>query len=61
MAEAFVTICREAATNAVKHGQAYNVRIAFEESGSSYTLRVTNDGLAGSQRFPRGNGSSQHA
>ena len=47
VAEAFVTICREAATNAVKHGQARNVRIAFEESGCSYTLRVTNDGLAG--------------
>lgn len=29
VAEAFVTICREAATNAVKHGQAYNVRICL--------------------------------
>lgn len=56
VAEAFVTICREAATNAVKHGQAHNVRIAFEESGNSYTLRVTNDGLAGPSDFREGTG-----
>ena len=56
VAEAFVTICREAATNAVKHGQAHNVRIAFEESGDSYTLRVTNDGLAGPSDFREGTG-----
>lgn len=56
VAEAFVTICREAATNAVKHGQARNVRIAFEESSCSYTLRVTNDGLAGPSDFREGTG-----
>ncbi len=56
VAEAFVTICREAATNAVKHGQAHNVRIAFEESDGSYTLRVTNDGLAGPSDFREGTG-----
>lgn len=32
VAEAFVTICREAATNAVKHGQAHNVRIASRKA-----------------------------
>lgn len=56
VAKAFVTICREAATNAVKHGQAHNVRIAFEESGGSYTLRVTNDGLAAPSDFREGTG-----
>ena len=61
VAEAFVTICREAATNAVKHGQARNVRIAFEESSCSYTLRVTNDGLAGPSDFREGTGLPEHA
>ena len=56
VAEAFVAICREAATNAVKHGQAHNVRIVFEESGDSYMLRVTNDGLAGPNDFHEGTG-----
>lgn len=56
VAEAFVAICREAATNAVKHGQARNVRISFKESSSSYTMRVTNDGLAGPGDFREGTG-----
>ena len=61
VAEAFVTICREAATNAVKHGQAHNVRIAFEESRRLVHAACNQRRPSRSQRFPRGNGASQHA
>lgn len=45
IAEAFVDIIREAATNAAKHAQASLVSVTMEKSDAAIRLKVTNDGL----------------
>ena len=45
MAVQLYGIAREAVTNAIKHAQPRNIKIALESGGQSVNLRVTDDGL----------------
>jgi signal transduction histidine kinase len=49
-------IVQEAITNAVRHGQARNIRIALASTGDCATLAVSNDGLAFPKDLPRDKG-----
>ena len=55
-AEAFVRIVREAATNAAKHGQAKLVDVGIVSSGTSYGLRIVNDGTPAPKSIQEGSG-----
>ncbi|MGN0072990.1 MAG: sensor histidine kinase [Coriobacteriales bacterium] len=56
IADAFVRIVREAATNAVRHAQAHVILVAFEQSGKGYEMKVGNDGAAPAHSHREGTG-----
>ena len=56
VAEAFVNIIREAATNAAKHGQAKLVDVQIAQDGAACSLRIVNDGMPASADAREGSG-----
>lgn len=56
VASAFVRVVREAATNAIKHGQATNLNVNIAGSGGGFTLTVVNDGVPACGEIPEGTG-----
>lgn len=52
----YTRIIREASTNAVKHGHAKRVTVDIIENEKGRTLRVSNDGVAASERIRFGTG-----
>jgi signal transduction histidine kinase len=50
-------ICKEAISNAYRHGQARSVTIHLEIKASRFALTITNDGLAPSVKASKGIGS----
>lgn len=55
-AETFVSILREAATNAVRHGYAHKIYVKFEDTETQRSMRVTNDGTIPPYTMVEGNG-----
>jgi signal transduction histidine kinase len=53
-------IAREAVNNAVKHGQARNISIHMERTGSRGTLTISNDGTPIAEPPPRHTGVGIH-
>ncbi len=56
VAEAFVRIVREAATNAAKHGQAKLVNVEMVPHAGSHSLRIVNDGTPAPKSIHEGSG-----
>ena len=56
IAEAYVRIIREAATNAVKHARANIVSLLFEERANTYLLTISNNGLVPKKHIQEGSG-----
>lgn len=55
-AAVLLSILREAATNAVRHGAAKRIRATFAEDENAYTLRVENDGALPAVPIREGDG-----
>ncbi len=56
VAEAFVNIIREAATNAAKHGQAKLVDVVIDRAGDACVLLIVNDGMPAPADLREGSG-----
>lgn len=52
----YVDILREAATNAVRHGYATNIKVSFIETKDEYSMRITNDGIVPTHEMVEGTG-----
>ncbi len=55
-ARAFVLIVREASTNAVRHGLATMISIAFSEDDFQYTMKIEDNGIGTTGNVVYGNG-----
>lgn len=54
--EVCISIIREAATNAVRHGYAKNIYVTFEDNAAESSMRITNDGETPPHTMTEGNG-----
>ncbi|MDL2220814.1 hypothetical protein LJC55_04015, partial [Eubacteriales bacterium OttesenSCG-928-N14] len=56
VADAFVKIIREAATNAVRHGRAKHITITVEQDDTQHLLSICNDGTLPGEPLKEGGG-----